>query len=67
MAHYAFTDEETVVQINSNGPWGINYVNPKDDPTNVPADLFEAVVHSRAKRHRLSAFFSRALCRAPTR
>ncbi|MGE5778541.1 MAG: hypothetical protein ACM30D_04445 [Hyphomicrobiales bacterium] len=32
MAHYAFTDEETVVQINSNGPWGINYVNPKDDP-----------------------------------
>jgi quercetin dioxygenase-like cupin family protein len=32
MAHYAFTDEETVVQINSTGPWGINYVNPKDDP-----------------------------------
>jgi quercetin dioxygenase-like cupin family protein len=32
MAHYAFTDEETVVQINSSGPWGINYVNPKDDP-----------------------------------
>src|SRR5262249_5637309 len=25
-------------------------------PTNVPADLLEAVVHSRAKRHRLSAF-----------
>jgi quercetin dioxygenase-like cupin family protein len=32
MAHYAFTDEETVIQISSNGPWGINYVNPKDDP-----------------------------------
>lgn len=32
MPHYAFTDEETVVQINSTGPWGINYVNPKDDP-----------------------------------
>lgn len=32
MAHYAFTDEETVVQINSTGPWGIDYVNPKDDP-----------------------------------
>jgi quercetin dioxygenase-like cupin family protein len=32
MAHYAFTDEETVIQINSTGPWGINYVNPKDDP-----------------------------------
>jgi len=32
MAHYAFTDEETVVQINSTGPWGIDYVNPNDDP-----------------------------------
>ena len=32
MAHYAFTDEETVVQINSTGPWGVTYVNPKDDP-----------------------------------
>jgi quercetin dioxygenase-like cupin family protein len=32
MEHYAFTDEETVVQINSTGPWGISYVNPKDDP-----------------------------------
>ena len=32
MAHYAFTDEETVVQINSTGPWGVDYVNPKDDP-----------------------------------
>jgi quercetin dioxygenase-like cupin family protein len=32
MAHFAFTDEETVVQINSTGPWGITYVNPKDDP-----------------------------------
>jgi hypothetical protein len=36
MAHYAFTDEETVVQINSTGPWGINYVNPKDDPDRKP-------------------------------
>jgi quercetin dioxygenase-like cupin family protein len=31
-AHYVFADEDTVVQINSTGPWGINYVNPKDDP-----------------------------------
>jgi quercetin dioxygenase-like cupin family protein len=30
--HYAFIDEPTVVQINSNGPWGITYVNPSDDP-----------------------------------
>ena len=32
MAHFAYTDEETVVQINSVGPWGIEYVNPADDP-----------------------------------
>ena len=32
MAHYVFADEETVVQLNSNGPWGITYVNPADDP-----------------------------------
>lgn len=32
MAHYAHVDEETVVQINSRGPWAINYVNPADDP-----------------------------------
>jgi quercetin dioxygenase-like cupin family protein len=32
MAHFGIIDEETVVQINSVGPWGINYINPKDDP-----------------------------------
>lgn len=31
-AHYFFADEETVIQLNSSGPWGIDYVNPKDDP-----------------------------------
>jgi quercetin dioxygenase-like cupin family protein len=31
-AHFAGTDEETVVQLNSAGPWGIAYVNPKDEP-----------------------------------
>jgi hypothetical protein len=31
-AHFAHTEDETVVQINSVGPWGIEYVNPKDDP-----------------------------------
>jgi len=30
--HYFFADDETVIQLNSTGPWGINYVNPKDDP-----------------------------------
>jgi quercetin dioxygenase-like cupin family protein len=32
MAHYAYTDEETVVQINSTGPWALTYVDPADDP-----------------------------------
>jgi quercetin dioxygenase-like cupin family protein len=32
VVHYAFANEETVVQINGEGPWGITYVNPKDDP-----------------------------------
>lgn len=32
MAHYAFADEDTVVQLNSVGPWGLVYVDPKDDP-----------------------------------
>ena len=30
--HYAYTKEETVVQIHGMGPWGITYVNPADDP-----------------------------------
>ena len=32
MAHSVFFGEDTVVQVNTSGPWGINYVNPKDDP-----------------------------------
>jgi hypothetical protein len=32
MPHYAWTDQETVVQINGMGPFDITYVNPKDDP-----------------------------------
>jgi hypothetical protein len=32
MAHSAYTDEETVVQTNSTGPWGVEYINPTDDP-----------------------------------
>jgi hypothetical protein len=30
--HYAIADEDTVIQLNSTGPWSLNYVNPKDDP-----------------------------------
>ena len=33
MNHYvAPLDAETIVQLNSNGPWGVTYANPKDDP-----------------------------------
>jgi quercetin dioxygenase-like cupin family protein len=32
MAHFAWTEEETVVQINAIGPFGITYINPADDP-----------------------------------
>jgi hypothetical protein len=30
--HYAFTTEETIIQLHGIGPWGINYVNEEDDP-----------------------------------
>jgi hypothetical protein len=32
MVHYAIADQETVIQLNSTGPWTITYVNPQDDP-----------------------------------
>lgn len=34
MTHFAFVDEDTVIQLNSTGPWGLTYVNPADDPRN---------------------------------
>ncbi len=30
--HFAWTSEETIIQIHGVGPWTINYVNPADDP-----------------------------------
>lgn len=32
MAHFAFTEGETVIQLNSTGPWTLEYVDPADDP-----------------------------------
>jgi quercetin dioxygenase-like cupin family protein len=32
LAHFAFADEDTVIQLNSTGPWGLTYINPADDP-----------------------------------
>lgn len=29
---FGFAKEETIIQVNAEGPWGINYVNPADDP-----------------------------------
>jgi quercetin dioxygenase-like cupin family protein len=30
--HFAWTEQETIVQVHGVGPWAINYVNPADDP-----------------------------------
>src|SRR5262249_24934311 len=30
--HFGLTKDETIVQVHGNGPWGVNYVNPADDP-----------------------------------
>ncbi|MBI4564397.1 MAG: cupin domain-containing protein [Planctomycetes bacterium] len=30
--HYAFTKEETILQLTTIGPWEVIYVNPADDP-----------------------------------
>lgn len=32
--HYAFSNEPCIIQLNGMGPWGINYLNPSDDPRN---------------------------------
>ena len=30
--HFAWTKDETIVQVHGIGPWGVTYVNPSDDP-----------------------------------
>jgi quercetin dioxygenase-like cupin family protein len=32
--HYFFAKKACIVQVHGMGPWGINYVNPADDPRN---------------------------------
>ena len=35
--HHVFIDEDnTVIQISTNGPWDLTYVNPQDDPRQKP-------------------------------
>jgi quercetin dioxygenase-like cupin family protein len=29
---FGYTKEETMIQLNGTGPWGLHYVNPADDP-----------------------------------
>lgn len=29
---FGYTEEETVIQLHGSGPWGIEYLNPEDDP-----------------------------------
>ena len=36
--HFAWASEETIVQLHGIGPWGINYVNPDDDPRKKPVN-----------------------------
>jgi hypothetical protein len=28
--HFVYTDQETVIQISTRGPWALNFVNPGD-------------------------------------
>ena len=30
--HFAYADGETVIQLNSSGPWALDYIDPVDDP-----------------------------------
>lgn len=32
LAHFAYTEEETILQLNSIGPWSLTYLHPEDDP-----------------------------------
>jgi quercetin dioxygenase-like cupin family protein len=32
MRHFAWFEGETVLQLATQGPWAINYINPADDP-----------------------------------
>ena len=32
VAHYVLAEEDSVYQINAVGPWGMDYLDPKDDP-----------------------------------
>ncbi len=29
---FGYVEEKTIIQLHGNGPWGIEYINPEDDP-----------------------------------
>jgi quercetin dioxygenase-like cupin family protein len=31
---FGYTKEETIIQLHGEGPWGLRYLNPQDDPRN---------------------------------
>jgi hypothetical protein len=42
MAHFVWTQGETILQLHGEGPWMIHYVNPADDPRNAHNDNDES-------------------------
>ena len=38
MHHFAWASEDTIVQINGDGPFDIHYINPADDPRNTSSN-----------------------------
>jgi hypothetical protein len=38
MPHFVWTSEETIFQLNVEGPWGVTYVDPADDPRKKRSD-----------------------------
>lgn len=38
MHHFAWSSEETIIQLHGVGPWAINYLNPADDPRKQPSN-----------------------------
>jgi quercetin dioxygenase-like cupin family protein len=49
MVHFAFADEDTVIQLDSMGPWSLTYVNPKDDPRNKGQRTLRQLEDGRAR------------------
>ena len=49
--HYGATKGETVLQITSNGPFVINYINPADDPSKMAAKMTVQAAPAHGKKN----------------